>query len=104
MAGSDGEAPDHSGLRASAADRDQEIDSLKAAFVRGRLDRDEFDLRVGQALTAWTHVDLAAVTADIPDEVPRTSLPQRRSGPGRTLRSRRLRPSPWRRRARVPSR
>jgi len=39
---------------------------LKAAFVQGRLDRDEFDLRAGQALAARTYADLAALTADIP--------------------------------------
>ena len=36
------------------------------AFVQGRLTKDEFDLRVGQALTSGTHGDLAALTADIP--------------------------------------
>ena len=39
---------------------------LKAAFVQGRLARDEFDLRVGQALASQTYADLAALTADIP--------------------------------------
>jgi hypothetical protein len=33
-------------LRASHADREQVIEVLKTAFVQGRLDRDEFDLRV----------------------------------------------------------
>ena len=42
----------HPDLRASHADRDQVIDVLKAAFVAGRLDRDELDLRVGQALAS----------------------------------------------------
>jgi hypothetical protein len=53
-------------LRASHADREQVISVLKAAFVRGRLDRDEFDLRVGQAFVARTYAELAALTADIP--------------------------------------
>jgi hypothetical protein len=53
-------------LRASHADREQVISLLKAAFVQGRLDRDEFDLRVGQALASRTHAELAALTADIP--------------------------------------
>jgi hypothetical protein len=57
---------DHGRLRASRADREQVIDVLKAAFVQGRLDRDEFDLRVGRALAARTYADLAALTADIP--------------------------------------
>jgi hypothetical protein len=42
------------------------IDLLKAAFVQGRLDRDEFDARIGQALTSRTCPELAAVTAGIP--------------------------------------
>jgi len=54
----------HSPLRASHADRDQVIDALKAAFVQGRLTRDEFDLRVGQVLAAYANLD--ALTADIP--------------------------------------
>ena len=56
----------HGCLRASHADREQVIEALKAAFVQGRLAKDEFDLRVGQAFAARTYADLAAVTADIP--------------------------------------
>jgi len=53
-------------LRASHADREHVIGVLKAAFVQGRLAKDEFDLRVGQTLAARTYADLAAVTADLP--------------------------------------
>ncbi len=53
-------------LRASHADREHVIDTLKAAFVYGRLAKDEFDARVGQALTSRTYAELAAVTGDIP--------------------------------------
>ena len=53
-------------LRASHADREQVIEVLKAAFVQGRLDKTEFDLRVGGALASRTYADLAALTADIP--------------------------------------
>jgi hypothetical protein len=53
-------------LRASHADREQVIETLKAAFVQGRLDRDEFDLRVDQAFASRTYAELAAVSADIP--------------------------------------
>jgi hypothetical protein len=56
----------HGQLRASHADREQVTETLKAAFVQGRLDRDEFDLRVGQALVSRTCAELAALTADIP--------------------------------------
>ena len=59
-AGAGGRSP----LRASHADREQVIDALKAAFVQGRLDKDEFDLRVGQVLAAYA--DLDVLTADIP--------------------------------------
>ena len=54
------------GLRASHADREQVIGTLKAAFVQGMLAKDELDLRVGQAFAARTYADLAAVTADLP--------------------------------------
>jgi len=53
-------------LRASHADREQVIGTLKTAFVHGRLTKDELDARAGQALAARTHADLAALTADIP--------------------------------------
>ena len=53
-------------LRASHADRDQVIGTLKAAFVQGMLAKDEFDLRVDQALASRTGAELAALTADIP--------------------------------------
>jgi len=57
------------GLRASRADRERAIDLLKAAFVQGRLDRGEFDARIGQALASRTYEELAAVTVDIPAEL-----------------------------------
>ena len=56
-------------LRASYAEREQAIEVLKAAFVQGRLTKDEFDARVGQALASRTCAELAAVTADIPAEL-----------------------------------
>ena len=63
-------------LRASHADREQVIEALKAAFVHGRLDRDEFDLRMGRALASRTYADLAALTADIPARPTRARLPE----------------------------
>jgi hypothetical protein len=53
-------------LRASHADREHVIDMLKAAFVQGRITKDEFDERVGQAFASRTYAELAAVTTDIP--------------------------------------
>jgi hypothetical protein len=63
-------------LRASHADREQVIDVLKTAFVQGRLDRDEFGLRVGRALASRTYADLAALTADIPAPLVRARPPE----------------------------
>jgi hypothetical protein len=56
----------YSKLRASHADREQVIDLLKAAFVRGWLAKDEFDLRVGQVLASRTYGDLNVLAAAIP--------------------------------------
>ena len=53
-------------LRASHADREQAIGALKAAFVQGRLTKDELNARVGQALAARTYAELAVLTADLP--------------------------------------
>jgi Domain of unknown function (DUF1707) len=66
-------------LRASRGDREQVIGVLKAAFVQERLTKDEFDLRVGQALASRTYAELAALTADMPagpivDQPPRAPV------------------------------
>jgi hypothetical protein len=53
-------------LRASDADREQVIDTLKAAFVQGWLSRDQLAVRAGQALVSRTYAELAAVTDGIP--------------------------------------
>jgi hypothetical protein len=53
-------------LRASHADREQVIDTVKAAFARGQLTMGELDARVGQALASRTYAELAAVTVGIP--------------------------------------
>jgi Domain of unknown function (DUF1707) len=66
----------HGRLRASRADREQVIDLLKTAFVQGRLDRDEFGLRVGLALASRTYADLASLTADIPARLARARPPE----------------------------
>jgi hypothetical protein len=41
------------------------IGVLKAAFVQGRLTKDELDARAGYALSARSHADLAALIADL---------------------------------------
>jgi hypothetical protein len=53
-------------LRASHADREQVIATLKAAFIQGRLTKHELDLRVGQTLGSRTYAELAALTATCP--------------------------------------
>jgi len=53
-----------SNLLTSHVGCEQVLDALKAAFVHGRLAKDEFDLRVGQVLAAYAELD--AVTADVP--------------------------------------
>jgi uncharacterized protein len=53
-------------LRASDADREQVIDTLKAAFVQDRLTRDQLGVRAGQALVSRTYAELAAVSDGIP--------------------------------------
>ncbi|MGD0706674.1 MAG: DUF1707 domain-containing protein, partial [Trebonia sp.] len=82
----DGTAGARGQLRTSRADRDQAIDVLKAAFIQGRLAKDEFDLRVGQVLTSRTYADLAALTADVPSGVVSAEVSDEHARePGRVL-------------------
>ena len=67
-------------FRASDADREQVIDTLKVAFVQGRLTRDELDARAGQTFASRTYAELAAVTADIPARPPATREPAGQTG------------------------
>ena len=53
-------------LRVSHLDREHVVEVLKAAFVQGRLTKDEFDLRIGQALVSRAFVELATLTVDLP--------------------------------------
>jgi hypothetical protein len=55
------------------AGREQVIAALKAAYVQGRLTKEEFDLRVGQALAIYAELD--ALTADIPAAPPAVTAP-----------------------------
>ena len=86
MAGPDSETTaahrgDRDRLRASHADREQVIATLKAAFMEGRLTSGELGERAGQAYAARTYADLAEVTADIPAE--RAGARPRRRDPWR---------------------
>ena len=64
-------------LRASHAEREHVIEVLKAAFVEGRLTKDELAVRVGQTLASRTCAHLAALTADIPAGQAAARLPRR---------------------------
>ena len=66
-AGGDGPLP------STRAGRDQVIAALKAAFVQGRLTKDEFELRLGRALAIYAQLD--AFTADIPAAAPAVTPP-----------------------------
>ena len=59
-------APRQVRLRASAADREQVIEVLKAAFVQDRITKHELDQRIGQVLASRTYDDLDVLTADLP--------------------------------------
>ena len=63
-------------LRTARADREQVVDTLKAAFVQGRLTKDEFDLRVGRVLASRTYADLDGLTADLPAGLARPRPPR----------------------------
>jgi hypothetical protein len=63
-------------LRTSRADREHVIGVLQAAFVQGRLTKDEFVDRTGRTLTSRTYAELSAVTADLPALLIGSQLPR----------------------------
>ncbi|MFJ6440600.1 DUF1707 domain-containing protein [Streptomyces sp. NPDC091649] len=54
------------GLRASHDDREAVVEQLRDAAAEGRIDLDELDSRLEQALTSKTYAELAVLTADLP--------------------------------------
>lgn len=68
--------PGYSHMYASAADREQVISTLKNAFLDGRLTKDEYDERVGRALTSRTYGDLGRLTEDLPGPPPGHPFPR----------------------------
>ena len=69
MAGPENEmaaGSDRGRLRASHADREHVVGTLKAAYVHGLVTKDEFDTRVSQTFAARTYAELALITADLP--------------------------------------
>lgn len=77
--GGDIRSPTRSGgLRASDADREQVNEVLSTAYAEGRLNREEYDERVDQVLTAKTFDDLIPITRDLvySGPVPPSTEPQ----------------------------
>ena len=71
-----GEGRGHGGLRTSDAEREQVIGALKAAFVQGRLTRDELGARTDRVYASRTYAELAEVIADIPTELTGARFPR----------------------------
>jgi DUF1707 SHOCT-like domain len=71
------EGRNHGDLRASHADRERVIGTLKAAFVEGRLTEDELDARVGQVYASRTYAELDKVTAEVTADIPAELTPAR---------------------------
>jgi Domain of unknown function (DUF1707)/Domain of unknown function (DUF4190) len=63
------------GMRAATPDRERAVDVLKAGFAEGRLSQEEYNLRMGQAYSAKTYGELAALTADLPAGAMPTAWP-----------------------------
>ncbi len=57
-------------LRASHDDREAVVERLRDAAAEGRIDLDELDARLEQALTSKTYAELAVLTADLPGQDP----------------------------------
>jgi hypothetical protein len=53
-------------MRAADADRDRVAGVLGTAYSEGRLSKDEYDTRLGYALSARTYGDLDSVVTDLP--------------------------------------
>ncbi|MFD6325343.1 DUF1707 domain-containing protein [Streptomyces sp. NPDC058442] len=53
-------------LRASHDDREAVVEQLRDAAAEGRIDLDELDARLEQALKSRTYAELAVLTADLP--------------------------------------
>ena len=82
-------------MRASNADRDRAVDSLRAAYAEGRLNDAEFRHRVDEVLRSVTYGELERWTHDIPNgPVPPqlyaqhpAALPPALRGPGYPVRA-----------------
>lgn len=63
-----------SGFRAKDADRDRYVDIIESAYVDGQLGDEDRELRVSRALTAATLDELDALTRDLQNRPPPTSV------------------------------
>ncbi len=73
IAGPEGEmaaVADRGRFRASHADREQVIGTLKAAFVHGRLTEDELGARADRVYATRTYAELADVTSEVTADIP----------------------------------
>ena len=66
-------------MRAADADRDSVVEFLQHAYSEGRLSKDEYDARMGRALTARTYADLDQLVADLPAARPPMGAPVART-------------------------
>jgi hypothetical protein len=62
-------------LRASHADRDRVVETLRVAAGDGRLSAEELDERLELALNARTYAELAALTTDLPETADAAIVP-----------------------------
>ena len=58
------------GVRASDAERERTVVSLRRAFAAGRIHMDELEDRIERAYTATWRAELRALTRDLPFELP----------------------------------
>jgi hypothetical protein len=72
-------------MRIGDAERDRAVSDLGDHFAAGRLDREEFDTRVDQAMAARFDVDLRPLFADLPRTQPAAQSPTYATAP--TMRS-----------------
>jgi len=71
--------------KASDADREHVISVLREAFAEGHLTAEEHSARAGQAYSARTYAELAAVSADLPAGPPVSPLAPQSSRPATGL-------------------
>jgi uncharacterized membrane protein len=62
-------------MRSSAAEREHAIEILKTGFADGRLTKQEYEDRIGLALSPLTYADLAVLTSDLPTGLPGSLRP-----------------------------